>query len=97
MDHLSTGALVALLMLVTLVLLAALGRLRFIANEFPNRIRAVIASVLLLAVLALCVFYPAVSPDDAKHINPETIRLPDLFLGHAFLTAFLIAWWRIRS
>lgn len=88
--------LVALLMLATLVPLAALGRLRFIAEEFANRIRALIATLLLLAVLAVCVFYPAVSPDTAKHIDPGTIRLPDLFLGHAFLTAFLIAWWLLR-
>lgn len=87
--------LAALFTVACLALLAFMGRMRFLAEEFPHRGRRLVALLLLTTVLAVCVFYAAVSPDQAKHIDPATVHLPDLFLGHGLLTVFLLTWWLI--
>jgi membrane protease YdiL (CAAX protease family) len=90
------GQLAALLALSCVGLLALTGRLNFIAEEFGDRVRRIVATLLLSAVLTACVFYPALSSDQARLIDPTNLQLPDLFLGHAVLAAFLIVWWRLR-
>lgn len=89
--------LAALLTVACMALLAFTGRLRFLGEEFPDRTRAGIATILLIAILAVCVFYPAVASDNAQHIDPNTVDLPDLFLGHVLLGIFLMAWWLLRK
>lgn len=80
-----------------LALLAATGRLRFLREEFQDRFRRALAALLLFAVLTACVFYPAVSPEQAASIDPSALWFPMLFFGHALLTAFLFLWRRLRS
>ncbi len=88
--------LAALLALFFLALLAPSGRLQFLAVELSTRRRQFIAASLLWGVLTVCVFYPAVSPNQAKAIDPSEIWFPSLFIGHAVMASFLFAWWRLR-
>jgi membrane protease YdiL (CAAX protease family) len=88
---------VASLLIATLVVLALLGRLRFLSEEFPDRIRAAIGTALLIAVLALCVFYPAATADQASRVDLDAVGLSGLFVGHAVITVFLIGWWLLRK
>lgn len=76
-----------------LVFLAATSRLRFLSDELPGRLRRVAGLMLLLFVLLACVFYPAVGFGRGADIDPEAVSFPGLFVGHAFLAAFLLAWW----
>lgn len=89
--------LAALLTVSCMALLAVTGRLRFLTDEFASRARTIIATILFIGILALCAFYPAVASDQAKHIDPDTISLPDLFAGHALIGVFLLAWWLLRK
>ena len=91
------ASLVALLTLTCVALLLVTGRLRALRAEFDNTPRAVIAFALFAGVLALCVFYPAVTADTASKIDMHTVSLPELFLGHAVLTIFLLGWWLLRT
>jgi membrane protease YdiL (CAAX protease family) len=85
--------LAALLALAVLVLLAATGRLRFVADEMPSWTRRVVALLLLWGVFVACVFYPAVSPGEAVDVDPATLWFPSIFIGHLVLTVFLLVWW----
>lgn len=87
--------LAALLTLICFALLAVTGRLNFLAREFTSRSRRAVAVVLLAAVLTITVFYPTVS---GAEMSPdlEDLWFPGLFLGHALLILFLLAWWRLR-
>lgn len=91
------ASLVALLTFSCAVLLLVTGRVRALRAEFDSAARAIVAFVLLAGVLALCVFSPAVTAETAKHIDIHTLSLPDLFLGHAVLTTFLLGWWLLRK
>lgn len=88
--------LAALLTLVCVGFLAAVGRLRFLAREFRGRARRLVAAVLLCAVLTVSVFYPTVSASDPGLQDAQALWFPALFAGHALLVAFLLAWWRLR-
>lgn len=88
--------LAALLTLVCLAVLAATGRLAFLAREFPDRRRRLAAAALLFAVLITCIFYPTVTADESREIDPEQLSFFALFLGHALLASFLLAWWRLQ-
>src|SRR5512134_2514013 len=85
-----------LAVLLTLTFFAALllgGRLGFVARDLPNRRQRVLGMTLLATVLTVAVFYPAVSPNDPTHFDPDTVVFPFLFLAHAMLLLFLLAWW----
>jgi membrane protease YdiL (CAAX protease family) len=85
-----------LAVLLTVTFFAALlvgGRLDFLAAEFPMRRQRVLALLLLAAVLTSAVFYPAVSPSDAAHFDPDLLVFPFLFVGHVLLALFLVSWW----
>ncbi len=92
-----TPQLAALLALACLGLLSATGRLRFLAEELPDKRRRAAAAALLFAVLAVAVFYPTVSGGAAADVDPAAIWFPSLFIGHAILVLFLFAWWRLRG
>ena len=85
-----------LLALVCVALLALAGRRPYV-YEFQGRGRRLTAALLLIAILALAVFYPVTSFGKAEDINPETIWFPTLLMGHYLLTAFLLLWWRLRG
>lgn len=68
---------------------------RRLRDEFDSGARAAVGFVLLAAVLVLCVFYPAATADSI-HIDLQAVSLPDLFIGHAVLTIFLLGWWLLR-
>src|SRR5678816_1423513 len=86
----------ALLTLSCIALLAFTGHWRAIAAEFTSWPRAAIAMVLLVAIIAGAVFYPALSSEQGGHVDFHDLALPDLFLGHALIVAFLVAWWVLR-
>jgi membrane protease YdiL (CAAX protease family) len=88
--------LAALLALLFLVLLTPSGRLQFLALELPARRSQLIGTFLLWGVLAVCIFYPTVSADDAAAIEPSEVWFPSLFIGHALMGSFLFVWWRLR-
>jgi membrane protease YdiL (CAAX protease family) len=85
----------SLLCLSTLALLALTGRLSFLVNEFPGRDRRLIAALLLVAALLVVVFLPTASGGEPD-IDTDDLWFPSLFLGHAVLTVFLLAWWHLR-
>jgi membrane protease YdiL (CAAX protease family) len=85
--------LAALLALVLLTVLAAAGRLRFLADEMPTRGRRLAALLLVWAVLVVCVFYPTLSPGDAADVDPQTLSFASIFTGQVILTGFLLLWW----
>lgn len=85
--------LAAILAVALLATLAITGRLRFMVEELPSWGRRGAALVLLWLVLALCVFYPTVSPGDAAEIDPETLSFASIFTGQFILAAFLAVWW----
>jgi len=85
-----------LLSLVCVALLALAGRRPYV-DEFRGRVRRVTAALLLIAILALAVFYPVTSFGKAEDIDPETVWFPTLLMGHYILTAFLLLWWRLRG
>jgi membrane protease YdiL (CAAX protease family) len=93
----SSFQLAALLTVACLALFRATGRLGFLSQEFPSGPRRLAAAALLLAVLAACVFYPAVSAEEVGAINPADLWFPALFFGHLVLVVFLLAWWRLRG
>lgn len=74
--------------------LALAGRLRFVEAELREPARRVAGTVLLLAVLTTCVFFPAFSAD-AADVDVEHLSFPTLFIGHFVLVAFLFAWWAL--
>jgi membrane protease YdiL (CAAX protease family) len=86
--------LAALASTVCLGLLGAAGRLRFLREELRDPARRLAAALLLFGVLTICVFYPALS-GEAAEIDPAEIHFPALFIGHAVLGGFLIAWWNL--
>ena len=88
-------ALVALLTVMTFALLAWSGRLRTLAEEFPNRPRAALGLLLLAGILAVIVFYPTVYPGDAADVDPATMWFPSIFAGHVVILIFLQAWWML--
>lgn len=79
----------------TFALLSVSGRLDFLASEFPGRARRLVATLLLAAVLIVAVFLPTATGAD-HDIDTKNLWFPSLFLGHAVLTAFLLAWWGLR-
>ncbi len=85
-----------LLSLVCVALLAVAGRRPYI-EEFRGRLRRTIAALLLIGVLALAVFSSVTSFGEASEIDPDTIWLPLLLAGHAFLATFLFLWWWLRG
>lgn len=86
-------ALAALLAFALLVLLAASGRLRCLADEMPTWARRSAALVALWAVLIVCVFYPTLSPGDAADVDPQTLWFASIFTGQFILSGFLLVWW----
>ncbi len=88
--------LAALLALTCLGLFALIGRLRFLVDEFADRWQRAVAALLLVGILTAVVFYPAVSSDQAALVDPGSLWFPELFLGHALLVMFLLAWWGLR-
>jgi membrane protease YdiL (CAAX protease family) len=84
--------LAALSAVACLGVLALTGRLGFVADEMREPFRRVVGTLLLAAVLTICVFYPAVS-GDAAQLKPDEIYFPALFIGHWVLGGFLLAWW----
>jgi len=85
-----------LLCVATLALLALTGRLQFLATEFPQPGRRLVAAFLLIGVLLAAVFIPTATGSDYP-INVDDLWFPSLFLGHAILTFFLLAWWGLRA
>jgi membrane protease YdiL (CAAX protease family) len=86
-------ALAAILSVALLAALAASGRLRFLAAEMPGWGQRIAALGLLWFVVALCVFYPTVSPGEAAEIDPDTVSFASIFTGQFILAAFLAVWW----
>jgi membrane protease YdiL (CAAX protease family) len=79
------------------VTLLTLAGMRPYVDEFRGRVRRLTAALLLIAILALAVFYPVTSFGKAEDIDPATIWFPTLLMGHYVLTAFLLLWWRLRG
>jgi len=88
--------LAVLLAISSLLLLFPFRHLRFLAREFPGRGRRLTATVGLVAILSVAVFYPAISAEDVAFLEPDQIWFPGLFAGHVLLAAFLFAWWRLQ-
>jgi membrane protease YdiL (CAAX protease family) len=88
-------AIAALLALGFLAVLAASGRLRFVADEMPSRARQSGALAVLWVALVVCVFYPTVAPGDAAAVDPETLWFPSIFSGQLILAGFLLVWWML--
>ncbi len=76
--------------------LALLGVAPF-RDEFDTLGRRAVALVLWVVVLALVVFLPLTAASTGHGVDTESLRFPWLFLGHALLVAFLLAWWRLRA
>lgn len=88
--------LAALAAVACLGILALGGRLGFVTDELPEPSRRLVGTLLLVGVLTICVFYPAVS-GDAADLQPDEIYFPALFIGHWVLTGFLLAWWLLLN
>ena len=92
-----TGVLAAgLLSLGILVSLAATGRLNSLRYEFHSQSRYQGAWLLLFTVLYAAIALPAVMSTDGAPPSVADLSYPSLFLGHAVLVIFLLAWWRLR-
>ena len=76
---------------------AAVGRLRFVLEEFAPLWRRIFAAVLLVVVLAAIVFYPITEAPLRAAFDPEEVQFPELFVGHIVLLIFLLVWWALRS
>jgi len=87
----------ATLLSVACVAVLAVAGYRPYVEEHCGRLRQSIAALLLIAILALVVFYPVTSYGKAEDIDPAQIWFPSLLAGHAVLTIFLLAWWRLRG
>ena len=85
-----------LLSLVCVALLAVAGRRPYI-EEFRGRLRRTVAALLLIGILALAVFSSVTAFGEASEIDPDTIWMPLLLVGHAFLATFLFLWWWLRG
>jgi membrane protease YdiL (CAAX protease family) len=73
---------------------AAFGRLDFLREEFRSLPRRIVAGVLLTGILATVVFYPVTG---GATVDVEDLWFPALFLSHALLAVFLVAWWGLKS
>ena len=82
--------------LVCVAALALVGYRPYL-DEFRGRLRQTIAAFLLIGILAVTVFHPVTSFGEAEEIDPETIWVPLLLVGHVLLATFLILWWRLRG
>jgi membrane protease YdiL (CAAX protease family) len=89
--------LAALLALLCLALFGLTGRLRFLSEEFPDRLRRGVGALLLAAILTACVFYPTLTMDQGDSLELDEIWFPGLFSGHVLLVGFLLAWRRLRQ
>ncbi|HVO27643.1 MAG TPA: type II CAAX endopeptidase family protein [Candidatus Margulisiibacteriota bacterium] len=76
--------------------LLALTRRRPYVDEFGRRWRQTVAAFLLIAILAVAVFFPVTSFGEAEDIDVELLWFPSLFLGHFLLAGFLLSWWWLR-
>ena len=88
-------ALIAVLSVLTLAALAFTGRLRLLREEFPNRFRFALGLGLFLAIVAIVVWGPTVSPGEAADVDTATMWFPELFTGHLFIAIFLQCWWML--
>ncbi len=84
-----------LLSLAAVAALALSGRRPYV-DEFGRRWRQTVAAFLLIAILAVAVFFPVTSFGEAEDIDVELLWFPSLFLGHFLLAGFLLAWWWLR-
>jgi len=94
--HVSQLQLSALLSLICVAVLALMGRRPYL-EECRGRLRQTIAAFLLIAILAVAVFYPVTSFGEAEDIDPQMLWFPSLLTGHVVLTVFLLLWWRLRG
>jgi len=97
---LDPGLLVALAAALTLGLArrAKPPRLRLELGSFPSRWRAVVATALLVLVVAVIVLRPiAAMVDPAEVVDLEGASFARLFAAHAVLAAFLLAWWALAG
>lgn len=85
-----------LLSLVSVAVLAAAGYRPYV-SEFRGRVRQTVAVFVLIAILAVAVFYPVTSFGEAERIDPATLWFPSLLAGHLLLATFLFLWWRLRG
>lgn len=76
--------------------LAASGRLRRMAGEFPDRGRLALGMASLWVVLYAAIAIPVVTSGSAEPPPISDLSFLSLFAGHAILTAFLLAWWQLR-
>jgi membrane protease YdiL (CAAX protease family) len=81
--------------LVCVAILALTGRRPYV-EEFRRRWRQTVAAFVLIAILAVAVFFPVTSFGEAEEIDVELLWFPSLFLGHFLLAVFLLTWWRLR-
>jgi len=84
-----------LVSLASVAVLALTGRRPYV-DEFARRWRQTVAAFLLIAILAVAVFFPVTSFGEAEEIDVELLWFPALFLGHFLLAVFLLTWWRLR-
>lgn len=76
---------------------AAGGSLRRMAREFADPPRRIIGIAGLAAVLYAAVAMPAATAGSGAIQDMEDIHFPSLFIGHAILATFLLAWWSLRK
>jgi membrane protease YdiL (CAAX protease family) len=84
-----------LLSLVSVAGLALRGRRPYV-DEFGRRWRQTVAAFLLIAILAVAIFFPVTSFGEAEDIDVALLWFPVLFIGHFLLAVFLLTWWRLR-
>lgn len=87
----------AYLLSLTLVTLLSLLGFAPYRDEFRSWPRRLAALGLWLSILAVVVCFPLASGGRHELDEPVAPALPALFVGHALMSAFLLAWWALRG
>jgi len=87
----------SLLLSLVFVTAVALAGYRPFIDEFRGRLRQTVAAFLLIAILALAVFFPVTSFGNAEDLALDMLWVPLLLVGHVVLATFLVAWWWLRG
>ena len=92
----STAVTASVAAAIIILILAATGRLRTIAREFPTRQRLSLCLACLWIVVYAAIALPAVMSGSRSEMPVADLAFPSLFTGHLILATFLFIWWRLR-
>jgi len=92
----SQWQLALLFSLLAVAALALVGRRPYL-DEFSGRPRQTLAALLLIGILAATVFLPVTAFGKVDDLEFSAIWVPALLVGHLFIAAFLLGWWRLRG